>query len=357
MAYRIIYLEDLDPGSIIHDLEQFDFKVDHYVPKVFEETISEVLKYDLLLFDFRLTGADAIFDAPTIAQTLRTLNSKHHQDVPIILISSETKITDYYKDLTSQDLFDLSISKDTLLKNLDKYTSRFKGLIEGYNCIKDTGFDIDAALNINARQREILDYRIFEKLNTPIYSSDVFAFSSFILKEMIQSIGVLFGEDVLLARLGVSKESPDRTKLLTLFEDFKYKGIYSSSYNRWWSDGLIEWWDSKIKDKSSLRRLNADERVKKLIDLTGLDLKVQSKTEFAKSSKFWTICKDSSLPIDPIDGLEISKKNLLPWQETEYLSIQSGFNPIKFDSQKNPIYIKYLKPLALKRLKEIGKSI
>lgn len=357
MAYRIIYLEDLDPGSIKHDLEQYDFVVDHFNPKIFEDTINEVLKYDLLLFDFRLTGADAIFDAPTIAQTLRTLNSKHHQDVPIILISSESKITDYYKDLTSQDLFDLSISKDNLLKNLDKYTGRFKGLIEGYELIKTNKFNIDKILNIDSKQKENLDYRIFEKLSAPIYSSDVFAFSSFILKEMIQTVGVLFGEDVLSARLGVSKESKNWAELISLFDDFKYKGVFSNSYNRWWSEGLIEWWNANVNDRTSLRRLSAEERVDKLKNITGLDLKIQSKTDYAKSSKFWTICKDSNLPIDPIDGLEISKKDLLPWQETEYISIQSGFNPVKFDSQKKPIYIKYLKPLELKRLKEIASSI
>ena len=358
MAYSILYIEDLDPGSIIHDLNNHGFQVKHYIPKNFEETIKEVNGYNLLLFDFRLTETTAIFDAPTIAQTLRTINSDNHIDIPIVLISSETKISDYYKDLTSQDLFDLSLTKDTLLNNLEKYSTRFESLIDAYKTINIEKFDIVKILKLSEEQSENLDYRIVEKLNRDMFSNNIFAFSSFILNNLIQKIGVLFGEDVLSARLGISKTSKDWQKLKSHFDSFKYKGIFSGSYNRWWSDGLINWWKENNEGKNTLRKLNAEQRLKRIEEITGLDLVVQKPTKYAKSNSYWTICKETHLPIDPIDGLELHKNDLLDWQEKKYLSIQAGLEPQKFDSAtRKPIYIEFLKPIEKNRLKSIAKSL
>jgi hypothetical protein len=358
MAYKILYIEDLDPGSIIHDLNNHGFEVKHYVPKNFEETVKEVNSYDLLLFDFRLTETTAIFDAPTIAQTLRTINSDNHRDIPIVLISSETKISDYYKDLTSQDLFDLSLTKDTLLNNLEKYSLRFSSLINAYKTISTEKFDVVKCLNLSKGQAKNLDYRIVEKLNRDMFSSDIFAFSSFILNNLIQTIGPLFGEDVLSARLGISKTSEDWEKLKSHFDSFKYNGIFSNSYNRWWSDGLINWWKDNNEGKNTLRKLNAEQRLKKITEITGLSLVAQEPTKYAKSTSYWTICKETHLPIDPLDGLELHKKDLLDWQEKEYLSIQAGLEPQKFDSTtKKPVYIEFLKPIEKNRLKSIAKNL
>lgn len=358
MAYKILYIEDLDPGSIIHDLNNHGFEVNHHIPKNFEETVKEVNGYDLLLFDFRLTETTAIFDAPTIAQTLRTINSDNHRDIPIVLISSETKISDYYKDLTSQDLFDLSITKDTLLKNLEKYAQRFKSLISTYKTIRKEEFDVFNILKLTDDQRKNLDYRIEEKLNRDMFSNDVFAFSSFILKNLVQTIGPLFGEDVLSARLGISKSSKDWEKLKSYFDSFKYNGIFSDSYNRWWSYGLINWWKENNDGNNMLRKLNAEQRFKRITEITGLSLTVQEPTKYAKSTAYWTICKETNLPIDPLDGLELHKNDLLDWQEKEYISIKAGLEPQKFDSAtRKPVYIKFLKPIERNKLKSIAKNL
>lgn len=357
MAYKILYIEDLDPGSIIHDLTSQGFEVTHYKPESFEATIQEVNGYDLLLFDFRLTESTAIFDAPTIAQTLRTINSEKHKDIPIVLISSEAKISDYYKDFTSQDLFDLSMTKDTLLKNLGKYSARFNSLIEAYQTIPGEKFDVLKILGL-PEAPDSLNYKIVEKLNRDMFKNDVFAFSSFILKNLIQSIGPLIGEDVLSARLGVSKKSEGWENLKSHFDNFKYQGIFSGSYNRWWSDGLIEWWKNHNEGINSLRRINAEQRMQIISEITKLSLSVQELTKYAKSTNYWTICKETHLPIDPSDGLELIKHDLYDWQEKEYLSVQAGLNPQKFDSSTNePIYIKFLKPIEKDRLKTIAKNL
>lgn len=354
MAYKLLYIEDLNPGSIKHDLERFGFEVDHHNPEVFEDTLKTASQYDILLLDFRLTAGKAIFDAPSIAQTLRTVNSSAHKDIPIILISSENNIKDYYKDFTSQDLFDISLTKSDLLDNLEKYTTRFKSIISAYQIIKDKKFEVESVLQ---KPKSVnLDYRINKKLEGEIRSNDVYAFASFILVQLVAKIGVLIGPDVLSSRLGVSKESKDWVKLLENFNGIKYSGIYSESYSRWWAEGLASWWLDEVKEQRSMRRINAEERVAIISKHTKLDLTPVQKSKYAKSSNFWTICKEISVPIDPIDGLELEMSFQMPWQDNEYLSLQAAIEPTKYDAAKKPFYQKYLKPAEKKRLLEILKQ-
>jgi hypothetical protein len=354
MAYSILYVEDLDPSSIVHDLQRNGFDVRHHSPEDFEKTLVVTKSFDLLLLDFRLTAKKAVFDAPTIAQTLRTLNSNAHQDIPIVLISSEEKIKDYYRDFTSQDLFDISLTKSDLLNNLEKYAQRFKSIVDAYKLIKNTKFNVDKVLSVPDEIQ--LDYRITQKLNSDIRSNDVYAFSNFVLNQIVTSIGVLIGEDVLSSRLGVSKKSKDWESLKDLLDFARYRGVFSSSYNRWWADQVLYWWKELTNSELSLRRMNADQRTKIISKETGLNLTALSKTKFANSSNFWTICKETYLPIDPIDGLELEIRQQLPWQEKEYLSIQAAIEPNKFDAHSNAFYLKHLKPSEAKRLSEIRRN-
>lgn len=355
MAYKILYVEDLDPGSIVHDLARNGFEVKHHSPEEFEKTLAEVNGFDLLLLDFRLTAGKAVFDAPSIAQTLRTVNSNVHMDIPIVLISSEENIKDYYRDFTSQDLFDISLTKSDLLNNLDKYCRKFKSVIAAYESIRSSNFNINRTLAILPEVQ--LDYRITKKLTSEIRSNDIYAFSSFVLNQLVTSIGVLIGEDVLSSRLGVSKDSQDWEKLKELLEPVKYKGIFADSYNRWWADGVLNWWKSLNKDEHSLRRLNAEQRVKIISEKTKLNLTALTKSKHAQSSNFWTICRETSIPIDPIDGLELEIRFQMPWQEKEYLSLQAAIEPTKFDAQGNPFFIKFLKPAEAKRLSLILRNL
>lgn len=354
MAYKILYVEDLDPGSIVHDLERNGFDVTHYSPEDFEKTLREAGKFDLLLLDFRLTAGKAVFDAPTIAQTLRTVNSNAHMDIPIVLISSEDNIKDYYRDFTSQDLFDISLTKSDLLRNLNKYAQRFKSIIGAYESIRNSKFSVESALNVPISIQ--LDYRINQKLTNEIRSNDIYAFSNFVLNQIVKSTGVLIGEDMLSSRLGISKDSEDWEELKAILKSVQYKGIFSDSYNRWWADGLLNWWKELVNDEHSLRRLNAEQRVKIISEKTDLKLLALSKSKYAQSSNYWTICKETSLPIDPIDGLELEIRFQLPWQEKEYLSLEAALNPSKFDAQSQPYYHKYLKPSEAKRLSVIIKN-
>lgn len=350
MAYKILYIEDLDPSSILHELRAYGFEVEHCNPESLDTLLIRIKDFDLLLLDFRLTEIPKIsFDAPTIAQTLRTFGSASHLDIPVILISTEDKICEYYEDYTSKDLFDFSVSKETLLKNLPKYSLRFKSVIDAYQFVITSEKDISKALGISSDLLQNIDYRIIEKLSNNIYGKDVFAFNNFILNNIIRSIGVLIGEEVLSARLGVSRNSEDWEGLKSEFSAFKYLGIYSKAYDRWWSFELDNWWKSK-SNGGSLRRLNAQQRVDKLKEITSYkNILPEEKTPHASSSNFWTICKDCRRAIDSIDGLELHQKDLFPWQEKEYISINAALQSSTLN--------KYIKTFDKERLREIAKTL
>ena len=117
MAYKILYLEDLNPETKVAELRSYGYDVDAYKPSSLEETLSKISigEYDALIFDYKLTAnreknANKLYNAPTVAQTLRSTGF----NVPIILVSSQKVITESFNaDYTSQDLFDFCVSKES----------------------------------------------------------------------------------------------------------------------------------------------------------------------------------------------------------------------------------------------------
>lgn len=326
---KILYVEDQNPGTIITQLTSKDTNVVHCMPDTLENVVKSIdaANPDIILLDFRLTNdSSAIFDAPTVAQTIRTKNSSSHKDIPIVLASQEDLIADFYDDYSSQDLFDLSINKDAIRVNPELVLIKFTSFISAYKDVINFNFNIDQILKSETKK---YDSRINVKLKDHIRGSDVFAFTTFVYNRLIRTIGVLIGEDVLSARLGVSKSSADWTNLKNQFEAFKYQGIFSDAYERWWAYEIEDWWKSNNVGKNTLRRLSAEERVEKLKSITGLEkLDPIQKLKHSRSSRFWTICKEKNHAIDPIDGLELNERDLLEWQEKEYISILAGLENV-----------------------------
>jgi hypothetical protein len=326
MTYKILYIEDGDPGSIISDLESHDFSVEYHEPKDFEESITKAASddIDLLLLDFRLSDSKAIYDAPTLAQTIRTKDTDHYRNTPIVLISSEDNISGYYKDYTSQDLFDFAISKKVFSENLPKYTVRMNSLINGYNSlveIMESKRDLSELLKIPEAIDSEISPRIRDLLYSGRYKNNSFMASTFIVNHLVKPSGLLIGEEILAARLGVDIKSSGWVEFRESLNELKYEGIYSDSYARWWSAGLELWWEANFKDNPSIKRLKAKHRVELIKKALGIvDLEPAQKLLHAKSDYFWTICSSTKAPLDPIDGFE-KDKWAEPWEDPEYFSL------------------------------------
>ncbi len=352
MIYKILYIEDLEPDTIIRKFNSDLLSVEHFNPETLEGVLNEITEdIDALVLDFKLTENEhkqVKFNAPTIAQTIRTRNALMHKDIPIVLLSEEGKITDYYEDYTSSNLFDFSVSKGKFRDNGDKYSEMIHSFIKAYKKVKELEYKYYLILGLTEDDYNSLDYRIRDYLNHGNVKEDVYAIVRFINHELIQTTGVLINENILSARLGIKKSSADWENLKNQIVSCAYNGILSDIFPTWWMDKIEAWW----KENSSLkiRRLTADERVNEIKRITGFEgLEVNELSPYAKSKKFWTSCIDTEVPIDYIDGLELSQKQLFPWQESNYISIHAGL-----DSSPSRVYVK---PTGLKKLRIINSQI
>lgn len=333
MAYKILYIDDLETESRLNDIRNLGYDAELFNPTSDLTHLFGALDKDTraCVLDYRLTKGinNACFDAPTIAQTLRTKHKNDLKDFPLILMSNETiKVQEFDKDLTSQDLFDFVLTKEEFSSNKQRFREKLDAFIKSYETIVKYKFDLKKVIGFD--DNYILHSRI--KSDAAAISKNLYTLSSFIYYDIVRPIGIVVGEDVLSARLGVSKESEDWKKLLEKINSCIYEGVYSEYLTRWWMDKIIKWWNDEINSEISLRSLSAEERVKLLISKTGLtNLIPLTKPKHSISSNFWTVCKYSGEPLDPFDGIELIK-TYLPWKDKEYLSIDSALK--KMDEYK-----------------------
>ncbi|MCD8440274.1 hypothetical protein [Tenacibaculum finnmarkense] len=334
MAYKILYIDDLETDSRKNDLKNLGYFVNLYDPSpnlndLFKEIDSDT---DAVVLDYRLTKGkkNACFDAPTIAQTLRTNHKDDKNGIPLILMSNEEiKVNEFDKDFTSQDLFDFALTKEDFTRDKVNFKKKLNSFILAYQKIKVESTLIKI-LGLNDNQIT-LHSRFVSAFK--ITSNNQLQVSSLIYNDLLCSIGLTIGEDVLSARLGISLGSNDWKHVLASLKEAKYTGIFSDIKNRWWMDEVNKWWNDTITSETSMRRLNAIERVELLkIKLDLKNLTPLTKTKYSVSSNFWTVCKFSKKPLDPFDGIELLN-NYLPWQEKEYISIDSALE--KMDDYKN----------------------
>jgi hypothetical protein len=147
---------------------------------------------------------------------------------------------------------------------------------------------------------------------------------------LICTPGPLINEAFLAARLGVDIESSaDWEKLKNDFlKEIKYAGIFSGAWNRWWMYKLHKWWESEIST-DAIATLDARERIELLKEKLKLaDLKVATPLPKAASFRYWTVCQGYKKPLDPREGLRIESRDILPWQDTLYISIEAALERV-----------------------------
>jgi hypothetical protein len=287
----------------------------------------ELIKYDGLIIDLRLDGnlsQNLRYTAVSLAQEIRTkaATKKGYIDVPIILCSTDQKIKALYeKDQTSHDLFDYHILKEAS-PNWREHSLKLKTIAAGYKTIKRLGFNLE---KIFGRDISKLDQRILGKfLDKNIFP--VHALAGHIIKEIIEQPGPLINDLYLASRLGIDiKKSTDWEKLINQhFNDAKYTGVFSTGWDRWWADCVIEIFNRLTGQR--LSTLKAIDRVTLLKEKTKLNkLTAATPIDNSVSTNFWTICEYYKKPLDPMEGFKVfSYKELRPWQDERYLSFEAA---------------------------------
>jgi hypothetical protein len=367
---KFFYIDDNDPSlneGIIADLNSIGkddahsvglievfFKVAQAWDKEVELLQSE--QYDGLLLDWKL-GTIVKYDAEALASHVRTLISTGtiQKDIPLLLCSATKHFkTIFARDQSSHNLF-LSIhTKLEIANNAAQIAIEMNDLAEAFKQIQLTTFKKEALLLVPEKIR--IDLRLEGEITALLENKIPHNLVQFILLEVINKPGPLINENILAARLGIDRDkSEDWPNLLTQhLSAFTYNGILSNGWKRWWAEGLEQWWESEIST-SSLRSKSAKQRVKLLIEKTGLKNLVHAeKDKFCFGTEFWTVCIATNRPLDPIDGLRIIPKTpILPWQEEQFISphglLENGMEFLKNNNLR-------LNPFELERWENIRRN-
>lgn len=341
-SYKVLYVEDSDPESAKGAFELEGLEVEVNDASNFDSFIDQIEKsaYDAYILDFRLTSKAGRVDAPTYASMLRSSQIDDEESklklkkAPLILFSTEDNLKYFDKDFTSQDLFDLVDHKPTEMTGYKRLSGRIKALIDGYRTIESNSYEIEPILGLGESELD-LDCHLCKTLTESVERKDSYALCRTIYQTVIRSSGLLVGEDILAARLGVDKKSEAWGSFLSSqLSGCKYTGIMSSAYDRWWMHRVLNQWQ-EWSGGQTLRRLKAEERVKILSEeANGNNLKAAEPIKENVSTCFWTICAILNKPLDPMEGYLYNKRERKLWEEQDYASL---FGLLEYPNEQNYI--------------------
>lgn len=335
MSFKYLYIDDVSDSvtkGLAKNLSSENLLVEHQHVSIFDQlnmqnTIKIINQYDGLILDLRLDqepydGKSFPFTATEFAQHIRTLVTKGElkKDIPIIVFSTEANLKDiYFKDMTSNNLFDRFITKKNIPKTASK---KLFSLTNGYSLIRDNK-NINDLLKIDSSS---LDERIFSRFSTD-ESIPTHEYAQVILKDLIYAKGVLIDEQYLAARLGVDVEhSSDWKNVKALFDEAKYSGVFSDGWERWWMFKV----DAIFSELAGtyLSYLNAKEKIEVFKKNGFVNLAFSEPIKNNQSYRYWVVCKALNKPLDPMEGFKVyTRSEPKAWQEYEYISLEALQHP------------------------------
>ena len=368
MVTKYLYLDDANQKEIEPFIQsasrskkiEIDLKHPAMFNDNFDSLIKSLSKYAGIILDWRLdevvvsrAGKRYPFRAGALAQELRSRASEGAiLPMPIILWSATQKFqSTFQNDYTAQDLFDRKYRKEEVADFGNRIAVELDALASGYEEIYRSRSSRHSEgiceLLRCGELAEYVDIRVRERFVS--IQPSVYEIAHFILDELIDRPGLLIEEERLAARLGVNLTlSSGWGNLRLALEPFQYKGPFSSAWQRWWNYGIAEqWWFNTINSEYPLSALTATERIEIIAKVTGInDLVPAMPLQQGYHERFYTICEETKLPLDPIDGVIIDESQPEPWQERRYISIDVALRRKSQMFRPHPLEKDRLKALA-----------
>lgn len=317
-----------------------------------------------LLLDLRLdeefdeNGEKVFYRGPTLAQELRSrMSDGEICSFPIVLWSMNDKIVHSYSpDSSSHDLFDAVYAKDDGQYQLEDgcVSSELVSLARGYQSLrgllKKGGVKVSGAveiLDLQSSERELLDPRLM----SCFHNVSVFSAAARVLS-LLKTDGVLIGEGLLAAKLGVDILNSGKYwgVLKEHLKGSKYGGVFSDGWERWWAHRVDSFGLEVLQLKTSLRRLDARDRVAALNEKLGIGLIPAEPICTQYSTKYTTVCFATKRPLDSSDGFKILSHEQDSWHDSRYVSAYAVLERINKDTW-------HLDPLELERYKGLKEKL
>jgi hypothetical protein len=355
MATRYLYLDDEKPQTVTPYTREVErhfegLRILLHSPKSYKAQMDALRegKFDGVILDLRLDqfvnwedpdGERADYRATTLAQEIRTRATEgKFKDCPLVLWSTDSRLkASFNRDDTGQDLFDLKCVKDEILheEKATEIAERLVSLVSGYKQIDKIKGEHRSGKNQLFRflgfKSEVgfLDPRIAGEFATREGPVPVHEYARFVIFDLLDRAGPLIDERTLAARLGVDADSSADFQVLkdTHFKQAIYKGPFSSGWPRWWAYLVEERWLKLKGHPGRLRVIPASQRVEILRSSLGLKKLTAAKPiKEGYSDRFWTVCRATELPLDPLDGLIVQTRNSKVWQDKTYVSMDAALD-------------------------------
>jgi hypothetical protein len=223
-------------------------------------------------------------------------------------------------DPTSDDLFDLMITKEQINNKEVDISARLSGLCDIYDNVAQHNPAPDILL-INERAWEAWGHPSFAGR---LAQADRPHLRAGLIVRLLTFPGLLISEELLSFRLGVDPTSAGWTKLLAALSDTAYRGVASKYFPRWWARGVSDWWAKISPNSPPLAGTTISERVEKLSgEFCGLiPLTMPPESEGDKPWRFCILTKERTgrlIPVDPSKAVRVqSRGDLPPWFDPLY---------------------------------------
>ena len=334
MKFNFLYIDDEKHETaegmiknLLGDIEEDVFEYEIEQPKNWNKQKLDLIenqqlnKYDGLVLDLKLEFSndennEVKFSGPDLAQTIRSdVRAGKIKDLPIFLFSTNDNFKDLL-DRTSIDLFDKMYSKN---KDADEKKTRneFISFAKAYKTINENK-SVE-----NLMRKEIKDNEELVSLKAELSKfKTAHEYIYLINQYVIQSNGLLLDEELLAVRLGIDiQNSEDWEKLKNeIIVNYKYAGILSDCYERWWQTDILNWWKETVG--KSLLIMSAHDKVNAISEKFGLqNIVALTLPEHHRFETYWYKCRLSNTPLDTSDALITIEMPRYVWQEPSYISV------------------------------------
>lgn len=290
-------------------------------------------EFDGLLLDLKLKfpvdNKALTYDAPALAQQIRTLiKAGDLEDFPILLCSTDTKLKALH-DETGKDLFEESFEKTSLVPS---YSECFISHVEAYQSLITNKSNLKKILCLE--KAEMIG-QFDDLLHVFLDKQTIHEKARLLYQELFKDSEILIEEKLLAIRLGIDLEKSSSlcwTQLKSELDFTLYSGIYHKIASRWWLSLLLEWWSENFVNP--LQVLSAHERVEKLKSKFSVEGLVPiEKPSHHRYDSYWYACYLSGTPLDPVDAFKVIETPRYSWQSPRYISNKHVNNPER-DTQK-----------------------
>lgn len=343
MTFKIVVVDDENVEDLISNINLESLSHEQIKPESFQKDIESITnEYDLILMDQKLAGniGKIPYMGTTLIQELRTRMAENKlTPKPVILWSIAGNISSYQNEKSSHNLVDAVWNKEWLHHSntfkREECARKIKSLVLGYRKLNtalcsfksegDTNGRGLAADIFGIKPEFVLGYLPESVLGHLVNKNHhvTHTLSIFLTNAILRFNGFLINEQTLAARCGVDINCEGWAELKDSYlKTFRFCGVYSDFYPRWWASEFETWWLEEISNEHPAN-LEAEQRVKLLNNKLSLSLLAATPSEKHIESKFWHCCVINGSPLDEVDSYKVTTSERREWQEQLYACFEA----------------------------------